>query len=103
MEYNKLVRDRIPEIIREKGETPVTHIADDREYGEALREKLHEEIAEFLEVPSAEEAADILEVLHALCAHAGVDLSRLDAVRDKKRTERGGFVERIILERTEKP
>lgn len=99
MEYDKLVRDKIPEIIKAKGKLPITHIAAAGEYGEALERKLHEEVAEFLENPSAEEAADILEVLHAICVLKNVDLSSLEAVRRKKAEERGGFGQRIILER----
>ncbi len=58
MEFNKLVRDRIPDIIKQRGGKPITHIADEKEYEEALKLKLHEEVGEFLEKPSAEEAAD---------------------------------------------
>lgn len=101
MEFNKLVRDNIPEIIISKGETPITHIAEEKEYEEALTRKLHEEVGEFLENTSVYEAADILEVLHAICALRGVNLTTLEHVRQKKTEERGGFKKRIILDRTE--
>ena len=101
-EYGKLVRDKIPGIVEEDGEKPITRIAGEKEYKEALARKLHEEIAEFLAAPSAEEAADILEVIHAICDLNGVDTSNLDEIRRKKADERGGFKGRIILDRIEK-
>lgn|GEM_PF-7022997 len=48
MRYDKLVLDLIPDIIRLKGETPVTHIADEEEYGRRLKEKLREEVEEYI-------------------------------------------------------
>lgn len=99
-EYNKLVRDRIPEIIKRDGKELVIRTAEEQEYEEALTRKLHEEVAEFLESPSAEEAADVLEVLLAICAHKDIDTSEFEQTRQKKAEERGGFKDRIILERT---
>ena len=98
MHYHKLIRDKIPDIIKSKGETPITHIADEKEYAEALAKKLHEEADEFSTKPSVEEAADILEVLLAVARLNNIDLTKLEEVRQKKAAERGGFEKRIILD-----
>lgn len=73
-------------------------IADEDEYWEKLKEKLEEEVNEFLEESNTEELADILEVVYALCDHLGIDKAHLEEVRKKKAEERGGFKERIILD-----
>ncbi len=99
--YNKLVRDKIPDIIKADGETPITHIAESEEYNKALISKLHEEVAEFLENPSLEEAADVLEVIQSICILKGLDISQIEEIRQKKVYKRGSFKDRIILERTE--
>lgn len=101
MNHNKLVRDKIPEIIKGNGQTPFVHIADQAEYEIKLRAKLQEEVAEFLESQSEEELADILEVMKALCEFYDFDFQSLEKIRQKKFTERGGFSQRIILDKTE--
>lgn len=101
MEFNKLVRDKIPEIIKKNGDISFFHNALEKEYEEALVVKLNEEVNEFLENPSIGEVADILEVLHAICNLKNISLDNLEEIRKKKVEERGGFKQRIILERTE--
>ena len=99
-EYNKLVRDRIPEIITANGGESVTHIATDEEYRQKAIEKLQEELAEFLESKDPEELADLLEITYAVAESLGVNEVELDAIRLKKAAERGGFTKRIILEKS---
>ncbi|MFG2224899.1 nucleoside triphosphate pyrophosphohydrolase [Streptomyces sp. NPDC048644] len=95
----KLVRDRIPQIIREDGAEPVTYTAAPAEYRSRLRDKLGEEVAEFLtadEDAAPEELADVLEVVRALAADLGIDAEQLEKIRETKASERGGFAERIV-------
>jgi len=98
MIYNKLVRDRIPEIIRAKGGTPVTHIADEKEYWAKLKAKLQEESTEFFIDESPEEFADLVEVIHAIATFKGFDLEEIALLREQKNAARGAFTKRIILD-----
>ena len=98
MSNGKLVRDRIPEIIREDGGDPRTRRLDDEAFREALCAKLAEETSEFLDARTAEELADILEVVYALADQAGLTPDALDAMRLEKRAARGGFDRRLFLE-----
>jgi predicted house-cleaning noncanonical NTP pyrophosphatase (MazG superfamily) len=100
MKYNKLVRDKIPEYIKSKGGVPITHIADDKEYWQKLKEKLLEEINEFKEDESLEEFADLLEVIDAMIDYKKFDRNELKNVRAKKAGERGKFKDKIILDET---
>ena len=97
----KLVRDKIPEIIEEKGNKPVSHIADDNEYWESLKNKLKEEVDEFAADSTEEELADILEVINAICEFKGIDKLKLEEIRKKKASERGAFKDKVILDRVE--
>nr|WP_255170911.1 nucleoside triphosphate pyrophosphohydrolase [Natrononativus amylolyticus] len=96
-----MVRDRIPELIRESGDRPVTHAATGAEYDRRLAEKLQEEATEFCEDGDLEELADVLAVVEAICERAGVSREELATVQREKRAERGGFSEGIVLERVE--
>lgn len=95
--YNKLVRDKIPEIIRADGLRPSMRILDDDEYLYELVKKLKEELAEFETDLSMEELADIQEVVLALAEVLG-SREELEKVRKDKTTKRGGFKKKIYLE-----
>lgn len=99
--YNKLVRDKIPEIIEEDGKTCKTRILSDEDYIASLEAKLNEEVAEYQADKNIEEMADVLEVLQAICIARGYSLEELEAVRAKKANERGGFADKIFLEYVE--
>ena len=96
-QYNKLVRDRIPEMIRSAGEIPVTRILSYAEYLTCLEAKLDEEVQEFRQEKNLEELADILEVLYGLADCIGCSKDELHRACDQKRSERGGFDSRIFL------
>ncbi len=101
LDYDKLVRDRIPEIIESSGKRAVTRVAEDTEYLGYLRKKLLEEVDEYMASGDVQELADILEVVSALGRQAGMPLSRLIETADDKRRARGGFDGRILLIRAE--
>jgi predicted house-cleaning noncanonical NTP pyrophosphatase (MazG superfamily) len=98
-EYHKLVRDRIPEIIRASGRDCEVRVLGDAEYAAKLDEKLREELDEYAASGSVEELADLVEVVHAILAFRGVTAGDFEALRVQKHGARGGFVERLLLER----
>jgi predicted house-cleaning noncanonical NTP pyrophosphatase (MazG superfamily) len=98
MEYDKLVRDKIPEIIRNNGKTPITHIAESDEYWNKLKNKLKEEVEEFIQDSNKEELADIFEVITAINLYKEWTIDEIVEVQKKKREERGGFEDKIILD-----
>ena len=95
--YNKLVRDRIPEIIETSGNTCVTEILSDEDYLKMLDAKLDEELAEYHADQNIEELADLMEVIQACAVARGYSVEELEQVRAKKAAKRGGFEKRILL------
>lgn len=100
MMYQKLVRDNIPAIIEKNGETCVTRKLTDKEYEDALANKLQEEVAELLEaytakersaMDCAEEIADVMEVLYAMGKTCAVSKREVEQVRSQKAAEKGTF------------
>lgn len=98
MKYDKLIRDKIPQILKDKGIPFITHIATDVEYEQKLKDKLQEEVDEFLEDLNKEELADILEVIYALCDFYKFDKNKVEEIRKKKAEKRGTFKDKIILD-----
>jgi predicted house-cleaning noncanonical NTP pyrophosphatase (MazG superfamily) len=102
MQHPKLVRDKIPDIIRQNRQVPVTHIADDKEYWQRLKDKIQEEVDEFLNCKDEEiekELVDIVEVVYAIADFKKIDKKELEESRRKKAEKNGGFKKRIILEK----
>ena len=102
--YNKLVRDKIPEIIESNNEIPITRILNDKEYKEELEKKLYEEYQEVIGangMDRIEELADMLEIIIALAKLEDKTLDDVVEVAKTKRLKRGGFNKRIYLERVE--
>ena len=95
--YQKLVRDRIPEIIEADGKTCVTETLSDSRYLEMLDAKLAEELAEYQGSKSLEELADLLEVMRAVVQARGWTWGQLEQVRQEKAMQRGGFEKKILL------
>lgn len=97
IEYQKLVRDKIPEMIQAQGETPVYRVLGAEEYSRCLKDKLSEEVAEFLRDQTAEELADILEVVYALGEDLGHSPEELEKIRREKAKKRGAFRDKVFL------
>jgi predicted house-cleaning noncanonical NTP pyrophosphatase (MazG superfamily) len=98
MNQNKLVRDLIPQLIEENGHEPVIRQLEDEEYFQALKDKLQEEVSEYLENEDPEELADIIEIIRAIIDYHSMTYDELEDTRETKKQQRGSFSERIFLE-----
>lgn len=101
IKYNKLVRDKMPEIIEENGGIPISRILDDKEYKKCLDEKLIEEVKEYLKDDNEEELADVYEVFINILKYKGIELKKIEELALEKRLKRGGFDKKIYLEEVE--
>jgi len=97
--YNKLVRDKIPEIMINNGAKPVTRILNEEEYLQELNKKILEEVNEYLVDGNVEELADIEEVLIAILNVKNVSREEFENIREAKVLKRGAFEKRIFLEK----
>lgn len=95
--YNKLVRDRIPEIIEESGKECKIRILNEEKYMQMLNVKLDEELAEYHKDQNVEELADLLEVIYAAALARGYSIEQLEQIRAAKAEKRGAFQERVFL------
>ena len=97
--YNKLVRDKIPEIIcSDNGKNCITRVLEDHEYLSSLNTKLQEEMKEYLQSGKVEELADLEEVLRAILDVKGISYDEFEKIRNEKVLKRGAFKKKIFLE-----
>ncbi len=97
--YNKLVRDKIPEIINSDSRVAITRKLDDAEYLNELNKKLQEEVKEYLEDNNVEELADIVEVIYGILNSKNVSIEEFEIIRKNKVDKRGAFNKKIFLEK----
>ena len=96
--YDKLVRDKIPNIIKEAGKRARVHPASHEKFKAYALTKLREEVEEFIDNPCAEEAADILEILYTICEYHDIRPLTIESERVSKRVSKGAFDSGFILE-----
>jgi len=99
--YNKLVRDNIPEIIKARGENPITAVLDDETYKAELDKKLLEEVNEYLSDDNPEEIADVLEVIMAILEYKKISFEEIEKIRLEKKARRGSFTKKLFLKGVE--
>ena len=95
--YNKLVRDKIPQIIKQSGKQAILKKVSGKEYLELLNAKLGEELQEYLDSESVEELADLVEVVYAILDDKKISLQEFELIRMQKVQERGAFKKKLLL------
>lgn len=105
MIYNKLVRDKIPEIIEEQGKKVNYHILEQEEFIESLKDKLIEETKELKEAKTTsdivEELADVIDVYAHFLEEIHITMDIVEKAVLKKREKKGSFNKKIFLESVE--
>ncbi|MBH0164764.1 nucleoside triphosphate pyrophosphohydrolase [Fictibacillus sp. 7GRE50] len=103
--YNKLVRDKIPELLEQAGKKGTFRILGNQEFETELKKKLTEGVKEYREVKNeidaAEELAELFEILIALTKVHDLTLRELDEIRQEKAQKQGRFHERLFLIKVE--
>ena len=99
--YNKLVRDKIPQVIEEDGRKCETSIVSKEQLLPLLEDKLKEEVNEFIQDRNLEELADIMEVVFGLAENLGYSEEDLLKKREEKKEARGGFKDGVFLKTVE--
>ena len=97
IDYNKAIRDKIPEVIKKSGKKYEIKTLSDEEFLEELERKLVEEINEYQESKDVEELSDILEVIYRISSLKGTTSKQLDRIRKDKATKRGSFDNNLFL------
>ena len=100
-EYNKLVREKIVDIIEADGRKAEYRILDNVEFRNELNKKLQEEVHEYLEDNNVEELADIVEVIYGILNSMDVSIDDFEKIRLAKKEKRGAFAKKIFLEKSE--
>ena len=95
--YNKPIRDKIPEIIKESGKNCNVKKLDDSEFLVQLEKKLVEELTEYQESKNVEELADMLEVIYRISQLKGITSDTLDSIKNEKAKKRGKFDDNLFL------
>ena len=100
--YNKLIRDKIPEIIRKNNAVPKISELNDEQFKIALKEKLTEEAKELLEAKTQEEIlnelSDVLQLIESIAINNNLSVSDIEKQKEKKKQERGAFEKKLYLE-----
>ena len=94
--YNKLVRDKITDIIEADGRIAKYRILDENEYRRELNKKLQEEVKEYLEDNNVEELADIVKVIYGILNSTDVSIKEFEKIRINKQEKRGAFEKKFI-------
>lgn len=105
--YNKLIRDKIPEIIKKNGAIPKISELNDEQFKTALREKLVEEAKELAEVKTKEEIlnelSDVMQLIESIAINNNFSISDIEKQKEKKKRERGAFEKKLFLEYVDEP
>ena len=101
--FNKVIRDKIPEIIQKDGYTCNIQTLSDEKFLLEIEKKLSEEVTEYQNDKTPEELTDILEVIYKIAQLKGISREELEKIRVKKLQDRGGFEKNLFLIDTSEP